>query len=109
MRPSAAIEGQRARLTEIKVEAQHVAIMTRPLQPLWTFNDVVDALGGPVAVGRITGQTCAAVCNWRRYRGLFPSKYYFCMRAALADEGYFAPISLWGFYGTTENNNAQAA
>jgi hypothetical protein len=83
--------------------------MTRRLKPLWTFKKVVDALGGPVAVGRITGQTCAAVCNWRRYNGRFPSKYYFCMRAALADEGHFAPISLWGFYGTTENNNEQAA
>jgi hypothetical protein len=31
------------------------------------------------------------------------------MRAALADEGYFAPISLWGFYGTSENNDEQAA
>jgi hypothetical protein len=96
-------------LTEIILEGQHDAVMTRRLQPLWSFKEVVDALGGPVAVGRLTGQTCAAVCNWRRYRGLFPSKYYFCMRAALADEGYFAPISLWGFYGTTENNDEQAA
>jgi hypothetical protein len=95
-------------LTEINLEAQHAAIMTRRLQPLWTFNEVVETLGGPVAVGRVTGQTCAAVCNWRRYRGLFPSKYYFCMRAALADEGYFAPISLWGFYGTNENNEQAA-
>jgi hypothetical protein len=30
------------------------------------------------------------------------------MRAALADEGYFAPISLWGFYGTNENNEQAA-
>ena len=69
--------------------------MKRRLRPIWTFNEVVEVLGGPVAVGRLTGQTCAAVCNWRRHRGLFPSKYYFCMREALADEGYFAPISLW--------------
>jgi hypothetical protein len=88
-------------LTEIYFEAQHDADMTRRLKPLWTFNAVVDA--------RLTGQTCAAVCNWRRYRCLFPSKYYFCMRAALADAGYFAPISLWGFYGTNENSNDQAA
>ena len=83
--------------------------MTRPLQPLWSFNDVVDALGGPVAVGRITGQTCAAVCNWRRYRGLFPSKYYFVMKAALADRGFYAPISLWGFYGTSTIENKKEA
>ncbi len=83
--------------------------MSRRLKPLWTFNEVTDALDGPVAVGRITGQSGAAVCNWRRYRGRFPSKYYFVMRAALADRGYFAPISLWGFYGTNENINDQAA
>jgi hypothetical protein len=85
------------------------AIMTRRLQPIWTFNEVVEVLGGPVAVGRLTGQTCAAVCNWRRHRGLFPSKYYFCMREALADDGYFAPISLWGFYGAETNSKEQAA
>jgi hypothetical protein len=83
--------------------------MKRRLQPIWTFNEVVDVLGGPVAVGRLTGQTCAAVCNWRRHRGLFPSKYYFCMREALADEGYFAPISLWGFYGTSETTSKEQA
>ncbi len=80
--------------------------MKRRLQHLSTYNAVVDALGGPVAVGRLTGQTCAAVCNWRRYRGLFPSKYYFCMQTALADAGYRAPISLWGFYLASENEQA---
>lgn len=84
--------------------------MKRRLLPLWTFNDVVDVLGGPVAVGRLCGgQTCSCVCNWRSYNRMFPSKYYFVMRAALADEGYFAPISLWGFYGTRESDNDQAA
>jgi hypothetical protein len=83
--------------------------MKRRLRPIWTFNEVIEVLGGPVAVGRLTGQTCAAVCNWRRHRGLFPSKYYFCMREALADEGYFAPISLWGFYGTSETTSKEQA
>ena len=83
--------------------------MKRRLRPIWTFNEVVEVLGGPVAVGRLTGQTCAAVCNWRRHRGIFPRKYYFCMREALADEGYFAPISLWGFYGTSEATSKEQA
>jgi hypothetical protein len=74
---------------------------TSSLKPLWTFNAVVDALGGTGAVARLTGQrSSAAVSQWRRYRERFPSKYYFCMKAALADRGYFAPISLWGFYGS---------
>jgi hypothetical protein len=81
----------------------------KKLRPLWTFNDVVDALGGPVAVGRLTGQSCACVCNWRSYRGLFPSKYYFVLKGALADRGFYAPISLWGFYGTSNDDNDQAA
>jgi hypothetical protein len=38
-------------LTEIILEGQHDAVMTRRLQPLWSFKEVVDALGGPVAVG----------------------------------------------------------
>ena len=80
--------------------------MKRCLQSLETYNDVVDALGGPVAVGRLTGQTCAAVCNWRRYRGLFPSKYYLCMQDALAAAGYLAPHQLWGFYEPSENEQA---
>ena len=93
----------------INFEWQHDATMTRRLKPLWTFKAVVDALGGPVAVGRLTDQTCAAVCNWRRYHGLFPSKYYFDIKAALADEGYFAPISLFTFHKADENSNDQAA
>jgi hypothetical protein len=70
------------------------------LKPLWTFNAVLDVLGGPGEVGKLTDQTSAAVCNWRRLRGLFPSKYYFTMKAALADRGFYAPISLFGFHGT---------
>ncbi|MBR0753470.1 hypothetical protein JQ604_14880 [Bradyrhizobium jicamae] len=85
--------------------------MKRRLRTLTTFNEVVEALGGPVALGKLTGQTCAAVCNWRRYRGLFPPKYWPCMSEALAEVGCSAPLSLWGFYGINEehDNNQQAA
>jgi hypothetical protein len=84
-------------------------IMTRRLKPLWTFQAVVDALHGPVAVGKICrDQTCAAVCNWRSYHGKFPCKYYWDIKAALADEGYFAPISLFTFSDANENQNKAA-
>ena len=73
------------------------------------MNDVIDALGGPLMVGRLTDQTCAAVCNWRRIRGVFPSKYYFTLKCALADHGYFAPISLFGFHGTYDDEERTAA
>jgi hypothetical protein len=79
-------------------------IMARRLQPLWTFNAVLKALGGPVAVGRITEQSCAAVCNWRSYHGKIPCKYYWDIKAALADEGYFAPISLFTFHAADDKN-----
>jgi hypothetical protein len=70
------------------------------LKPLWTYNAVLDALGGPGEVGKLTGQTSAAVCNWRRLRGVYPSKYYFTLKVALADRGFYAPIALFGFHGT---------
>lgn len=83
--------------------------MKRRLQMLFTFNEVVDVLGGPVRLGKLTGQSCAAVCNWRRHRGVFPSKYFPCMRDALAAEGYCAPEYLWGFYGTEPTSKEEQA
>jgi hypothetical protein len=88
------------------LSATIAAIMKRRLRQLCTYNAVVEALGGPVAVGRLTGQTCAAVCNWRSYNGLFPTKYYFTLQDALADRGYSAPRWLWGFYEAGENKQA---
>ncbi|KYK50090.1 hypothetical protein A1D31_22530 [Bradyrhizobium liaoningense] len=84
--------------------------MRRRLQTLTTFKRVVDVLGGPVAVGRITEQSCAAVCNWRSYHsGLFPSKYYITINDALARLGYRAPASLFNFHFSNENQNSKAA
>jgi hypothetical protein len=67
------------------------------MTPLFDFDSVVRALGGPTAVGRLTGNLGQAVCNWRSQRGLFPAKHYFVMREALAEKGFYAPISLFGF------------
>lgn len=66
------------------------------MQPLWSFDDVVTALGGPAAVGRMTGNPPSAVCNWRTKRQRFPSKYYVAMRDELSARGYYAPMGLWG-------------
>lgn len=82
--------------------------MKRRLQSLTTFNQVVKAFGGPVAVGRITEQSCAAVCNWRSYSGLFPSKYYHTINEALEPLGYCAPASLFNFHVRAENQNKAA-
>ena len=66
---------------------------------LKTFDDVVEELGGTLAVGQLCDdQDSAAVCNWRRRRQVFPAKYYPEMVKALAKRGAKAPHTLWGFY-----------
>ena len=46
-----------------------------------------------------TIRTCAAaVCNWRRRRKKFPTKYYPVMRDELKKRRAKAPDDLWGFY-----------
>jgi hypothetical protein len=78
------------------------------MQPLWDFDSVVEALGGPAEVGRLTGNVASAVCNWRRQRNRFPTKYYFVMKSALADRGHYAPIHLWGFYSSVRDSQEAA-
>ena len=68
------------------------------MQPVWTFEDVIDVLGGPSAVARLTYQHSQSIPIWRK-QGSFPTRYYFVMKCALADRGYYAPLSLWAFYG----------
>jgi hypothetical protein len=69
-------------------------------QQLNTFDAVVEALGGLRNVGRIcANQNTAAVCNWKRRRSRFPTKYYFLMKAEMDARGVEAPLDLWGFGG----------
>jgi hypothetical protein len=68
----------------------------QPLTPLWTFDEVVAALGGNKGVEELTGMSSALVSNHRR-RGIFPAKYYFCIKVGLEDRGFYAPISMFGF------------
>jgi hypothetical protein len=58
----------------------------------------MDAIGGPKELARITGTAASSHASWRKYNGHFPTRYYLVMRCALEDRGYYAPISLWGFY-----------
>jgi hypothetical protein len=83
--------------------------MKRRLQTLTTFKQVVKVLGGPVAVGRITDQSCAAVCNWRSYHGFFPCKYYPTINDALEPLGYSAAMTLFNFHTSNEKQNNKAA
>lgn len=63
-----------------------------------TFQAVVDELGGIAPTALLVGQNAAAVCNWKRRRSRFPTKFYFVMIEALAELGSTAPLDLWGFY-----------
>jgi hypothetical protein len=66
---------------------------------LKTFDEVVEALGGPREVARICDdQDTSAVCNWKTRRERFPTKYYKEMMKALRKQRYTAPDDLWGFY-----------
>jgi hypothetical protein len=70
----------------------------KTLQNLETFDEVVEVLGGKHEVARIcAGQDMAAVCNWRRRRKRFPTKYYIVMKEELNARGVDAPYKLWGF------------
>jgi hypothetical protein len=76
----------------------HDRAMRSAPDPLKTFDAVVEALGGLREVGRLTRQDTAAVCNWRRRRKRFPTKYYFLMQAELKKRGARrAKRALWGF------------
>ena len=76
--------------------------MIAPLKPLWSFDDVVAALGGDKEVAALTRQYRQAVAVWRKKRVKFPSKYYLIMKYALADAGYRAPPALWGQFSENE-------
>ena len=65
---------------------------------LRTFDEVVNELGGTHAVAKLVEQNSAAVCNWRRRRQRFPTKFFLIMKRKLARRGAKAPHELWGFY-----------
>jgi hypothetical protein len=83
------------------VQSAHHRVMHSPQhqQQLDSFDAVVDALGGEREVARLCDdQDTAAVCNWRRRRGRFPTKYYPVMKEKLDELHVEAPLDLWGFY-----------
>ena len=61
---------------------------------LLTAEGVIDALGGPYAVGRLFGVDGRVVWNWKT-RGL-PADTYVALSMLLKKRGIDAPPSLWG-------------
>ena len=73
------------------------------LKPLWTYDEVVAALGGPSSVARITGQARQAPVAWKKQTGKFPARHYSKIKFALAEVGHYAPIHLFTFDSESEN------
>lgn len=71
------------------------------MDELTTADDVIDALGGTSATGRLTGKSPKAVSNWRK-RASLPSDTYLIMSRELAALGKAAPASLWGISEAAE-------
>lgn len=61
---------------------------------LGDISEVIRALGGPTAVGRIVGRSPQSVVNWRAAK-TFPPDTYLAISSALKEKGYDAPPSLW--------------
>jgi predicted SpoU family rRNA methylase len=61
---------------------------------LETVDAVIEALGGPMAVVRLTGRSRQAVTNWRA-AGAFSSPTFLVMTTALAAAGLSAAPRLW--------------
>ena len=71
--------------------------MEKAHRQLKTFDEVVEKLGGLTAVGQLCNdQDSAAVCNWKRRRSRFPTKFHKVMIEKLSEVGASAPDSLWG-------------
>jgi hypothetical protein len=68
-------------------------------QLLFSFNEVVRALGGVSKVAKLTDCSRSSVWNWRK-AGAFPPRHYRVMRDVLFEQGYVADLRLWAFTGT---------
>jgi hypothetical protein len=74
---------------------------TRVGELLFTFDEVVKALGGVSKVARLVDQPPSAVSNWRRVRGKFPPKYYMLFQHELQEAGYRAAAACFSFVPPT--------
>jgi predicted SpoU family rRNA methylase len=64
-------------------------------EELKSVQEVVERLGGNMAVASITGSRhSSAVSNWKKL-GKFPPKTYFGLKAALQERSLDAPDDLW--------------
>jgi hypothetical protein len=70
--------------------------MAKKLEYLKTTDEVMNVLGGTVAVAKLTQcKNVSAASNWRKFP-TFPSHTYVVMIKALRRRGKIASPSLWG-------------
>jgi len=67
---------------------------------LTDFEDVIDVLGGVVAVSRLTTRSASAVCNWRNDGARFPASMFPRMQEALMKKRFLASRHLFTFLPT---------
>ena len=67
-----------------------------PRRRIYTFDGIVDALGGNKAVAELLDVTPAMLTYWRR-SGRFPARSHPRIVAELARVNAFAPRHLWDF------------
>lgn len=65
---------------------------------LQTVPEVIDALGGPQAAGRIIGRSPQAICQWQTH---IPAELYLIVSKACAIRGFDAPTWLFRFEAPT--------
>jgi hypothetical protein len=69
-----------------------------PRRKVYTFDGVLDAIGGLKAVATLTGVTPGAVIKWRTRDGArFPARMYERINAELASVGAVAKRDLFDF------------
>jgi hypothetical protein len=79
------------------------------MKTLATTAEVIEALGGTMAVARLTGRRMTAVSNWRRRRETFPANTFLTLTRALASAGCDAPTWLWGMAPKPKRPRAKVA
>jgi hypothetical protein len=65
------------------------------MRTLNTVDEVIDALGGGVAVRKLLGLKSAQALWAYRSRKSFPPKTFIIMNATLSERGCVAPPALW--------------
>lgn len=73
----------------------------RESRTLHTTAEVIETLGGPACVSKLTGAAYKGCWGWQ-HEPTFPSRYYVVMTHELKLKGFRASPSLWGMVTTPE-------